>query len=268
MTVFQGRCAKERQLRFPLIIMSLSEDESTSDEEYIPPVKASKLEEDSESEYSDESESGDSDCISGKIIPSLDLSLDSLTSQSSKKRPAKRNSRKSKITDCSPLSTTEDVKAYEDKVWDEFLKSDSTKESNSTEKVNVVKKYQFAGEEVEVIQAVSNSNRTKGLGVSHNKTSTETNPLKPKTPSLGLGLTNALQNLKSTINSLPKLSTLEKSRLDWKQYVQKESLEDDLKAHNKGKEGYLERQAFFNRANEREYQYERQLRKSASSRKI
>ncbi|VDO58246.1 unnamed protein product [Schistosoma curassoni] len=131
--------------------MSLSEDESTSDEEYIPPVKASKLEEDSESEYSDESESGDSDCISGKIIPSLDLSLDSLTSQSSKKRPAKR-----------------------------------------------------------VIQAVSNSNRTKGLGVSHNKTSTETNPLKPK---------------------------------------------------------YLERQAFFNRANEREYQYERQLRKSASSRK-
>ncbi|CAH8605145.1 unnamed protein product [Schistosoma bovis] len=257
MTVFQGRCAKERQLRFPLIIMSLSEDESTSDEEYIPPVKASKLEEDSESEYSDESESGDSDCIS-----------DSLTSQSSKKRPAKRNSKKSKITDCSPLSTTEDVKAYEDKVWDEFLKSDSTKKSNSTEKVNVVKKYQFAGEEVEVIQAVSNSNRTKGLGVSHNKTSTETNPLKPKTPSLGLGLTNALQNLKSTINSLPKLSTLEKSRLDWKQYVQKESLEDDLKAHNKGKEGYLERQAFFNRANEREYQYERQLRKSASSRKI
>uniref|UniRef100_A0A095C9M0 Craniofacial development protein 1 n=1 Tax=Schistosoma haematobium TaxID=6185 RepID=A0A095C9M0_SCHHA len=188
--------------------MSLSEDESTSDEEYIPPVKASKLEEDSESEYSDESESGDSDCISGKIIPSLDLALDSLTSQSSKKRPAKR-----------------------------------------------------------VIQAVSNSNRTKGLGVSHNKTSTETIPLKPKAPSLGLGLTNALQNLKSTINSLPKLSTLEKSRLDWKQYVQKESLEDDLKAHNKGKEGYLERQAFFNRANEREYQYERQLRKSASSRK-
>ncbi|CAH8580579.1 unnamed protein product [Schistosoma mattheei] len=212
--------------------MSLSEDESTSDEEYIPPVKASKLGEDSESEYSDESESGDSDCISGKIIPSLDLSLDSLTSRASK---------------------------------NVLLKG--TRKNPSAEKVNVVKKYQFAGEEVEVIEAVSNSNRTKGLGVSHNKTSTETNPLKPKAPSLGLGLTNALQNLKSTINSLPKLSTLEKSRLDWKQYVQKESLEDDLKAHNKGKEGYLERQAFFNRASEREYQYERQLKKSASSRK-
>ncbi|CAI2732157.1 unnamed protein product [Schistosoma spindalis] len=226
--------------------MSLSEDDSTSDEEYIPPVKASKLEEDSESEYSDESESGDSDCIS-----------DSLTSRANNKRPARRSSKKSKISDCSPLPTTEDVKAYEDRVWNEFLKSDSTEKSNSIEKVNVVKKYQFAGEEVEVIQAVSNSNKTSG----------ETNPLKPKAPSLGLGLTNALQNLKSTINSLPKLSTLEKSRLDWKQYVQKESLEDDLKAHNKGKEGYLERQAFFNRASEREYQYERQLKKSTSSRK-
>uniref|UniRef100_A0A5K4ECD5 Putative craniofacial development protein (Bcnt) n=1 Tax=Schistosoma mansoni TaxID=6183 RepID=A0A5K4ECD5_SCHMA len=58
--------------------MSLSEDDSTSDEEYIPPVKASKLEEDSESEYSDESESGNSDCIS-----------DGFTSQANEKRPAK-----------------------------------------------------------------------------------------------------------------------------------------------------------------------------------
>lgn len=152
-------------------------------------------------------------------------------------------------------------------MWDEFLKSGSTEKSNSIEKVNVVKKYQFAGEEVEVIQTVSNSNRTKGLSVLQNKTSSETNPLRPKAPHLGLGLSNALQNLKSTINSLPRLSTLEKSRLDWKQYVEKESLEDDLKAHNKGKEGYLERQAFFNRASEREYQYERQLKKSTSSRK-
>lgn len=236
--------------------MSLSEDDSTSDEEYIPPVKASKLEEDSESEYSDESESGNSDCIS-----------DGFTSQANEKRPAKRNSKQSKISDCSPLSAAEDVKAYEDKAWDEFLKSGSTEKSNSIEKVNVVKKYQFAGEEVEVIQTVSNSNRTKGLSVLQNKTSSETNPLRPKAPHLGLGLSNALQNLKSTINSLPRLSTLEKSRLDWKQYVEKESLEDDLKAHNKGKEGYLERQAFFNRASEREYQYERQLKKSTSSRK-
>ncbi|CAH8638600.1 unnamed protein product [Schistosoma rodhaini] len=232
--------------------MSLSEDDSTSDEEYIPPVKASKLEEDSESEYSDESESGNSDCIS-----------DSFTGQANEKRPAKRNSKQSKISDCSPLSAAEDVKAYEDKVWDEFLKSGSTEKSNSSEKVNVVKKYQFAGEEVEVIQTVSNSNRS----ILQNKTSSETNPLRPKAPHLGLGLSNALQNLKSTINSLPRLSTLEKSRLDWKQYVEKESLEDDLKAHNKGKEGYLERQAFFNRASEREYQYERQLKKSTSSRK-
>nr|CAX75027.1 hypothetical protein [Schistosoma japonicum] len=39
--------------------MSSSGDDSTSDEEYIPPLKASKLEEDSESEYSDASENSD-----------------------------------------------------------------------------------------------------------------------------------------------------------------------------------------------------------------
>ncbi|CAH8545893.1 unnamed protein product [Schistosoma turkestanicum] len=240
--------------------MSTSEDDSTSDEEYVPPVKASKLE-NSESEYSEDSGSGNSDCDS-----------DSSSSRANKKTLAKRNLKdQSKISNCPLLSTAEDKKAYEDKLWDEFLKSDSTKKSDSTEKVNVVKKYQFAGEEVEVIQAVSNTeNGMKSSSALQNQSKTSsqtTNSLKSKAPPLGHGLSNALQNLKSTVNSLPKLSTLEKSRLDWKQYVQKESLEDDLKAHNKGKEGYLEKQAFFNRASEREYQYEQGLKKSASNRR-
>ncbi|GAA47556.1 craniofacial development protein 1 [Clonorchis sinensis] len=78
------------------------------------------------------------------------------------------------------------------------------------------------------------------------------------------GLAAALSNLKSlTGNKLPKLSTLEKSRMDWQNFIRKENIEDDLKAHNKGKQGYLERRAFINRTEEREYA----LLKSQTSRK-
>ncbi|KAH8874122.1 Craniofacial development protein 1 [Schistosoma japonicum] len=210
--------------------MSSSGDDSTSDEEYIPPLKASKLEEDSESEYSDASENSDCGDVSS-------------TTRLKRNVFVKRNSEhKSKISDTSP-ATTEEEKAHEDKVWEEFLKLDNNKKSDSMEKINVVKKYQFAGEEVEITQAVSrtaDTTRHPDSIRSQNNTSTETKLLKPKAPSVGLGLSNALQNLKSTISNLPKLSTLEKSRLDWKQYIQKESLEDDLKAHNKGKEGLAE----------------------------
>ncbi|KAF9112184.1 swr complex subunit [Mortierella sp. AM989] len=53
----------------------------------------------------------------------------------------------------------------------------------------------------------------------------------------------------------PKLNTLEKSKLDWKNFVGKEGIEDELKHHNK--DGYMEKVAFLQRTDERrdiEYQ--------------
>lgn len=46
-------------------------------------------------------------------------------------------------------------------------------------------------------------------------------------------------------NKLQKLSTLEKSRLDWASFVDKRKLQDELKLHNK--DGYLDKQDFLNR---------------------
>lgn len=52
-----------------------------------------------------------------------------------------------------------------------------------------------------------------------------------------------------------KLTTLEKSRLDWASFVDKTKIKDDLAQHNKG--GYLEKQAFLNRVeNKRDEQYQ------------
>ncbi|KAF9192453.1 Craniofacial development protein 1 [Haplosporangium sp. Z 767] len=53
----------------------------------------------------------------------------------------------------------------------------------------------------------------------------------------------------------PKLNTLEKSKLDWRNFVGKEGIEDELKHHNK--DGYMEKVAFLQRTDERrdkEYQ--------------
>lgn len=62
---------------------------------------------------------------------------------------------------------------------------------------------------------------------------------------------------KSNLNSLmnkykikePKMNTLEKSKLDWKGFVQKEGIEDELKYKNK--DGYMEKVAFLNRVDDR-----------------
>ncbi|QBM89963.1 Bucentaur or craniofacial development [Metschnikowia aff. pulcherrima] len=52
-----------------------------------------------------------------------------------------------------------------------------------------------------------------------------------------------------------KLSTLEKSRLDWASFVDKKKLKDDLAIHNKG--GYLEKQDFLGRVEaKRDTQYQ------------
>ncbi|KAF9361172.1 Craniofacial development protein 1 [Mortierella sp. AD094] len=53
----------------------------------------------------------------------------------------------------------------------------------------------------------------------------------------------------------PKMNTLEKSKLDWNNFVGKEGIEDELKHHNK--DGYMEKVAFLQRTDEhrdREYQ--------------
>ncbi|KAI7886925.1 BCNT-domain-containing protein [Lichtheimia hyalospora FSU 10163] len=62
---------------------------------------------------------------------------------------------------------------------------------------------------------------------------------------------------KSTLSALvsqynikvPKMNTLEKSRLDWNGYVEKEGIRDELKYKNK--DGYMEKVAFLQRVDDR-----------------
>ncbi|ESO01708.1 hypothetical protein HELRODRAFT_192237 [Helobdella robusta] len=79
----------------------------------------------------------------------------------------------------------------------------------------------------------------------------------PKRPSGGLN--SLLENFQKK----PKMSVLDKSKLDWIGFRKDEGIEEELQQHNRGKNGYLERMAFLQRTDLRQYELERNLRMSS-----
>ncbi|XP_068115828.1 craniofacial development protein 1 [Hyperolius riggenbachi] len=57
-----------------------------------------------------------------------------------------------------------------------------------------------------------------------------------------------------------KMSTLEKSKLDWETFKEKEGIGEELAIHNRGKDGYIERKAFLERVDYRQFEREREIR--------
>ena len=52
------------------------------------------------------------------------------------------------------------------------------------------------------------------------------------------------------------MSTLEKSELDWEGFKEEEGIGEALAIHNRGKEGYIERKAFLDRVDHRQFEIE------------
>ncbi|NXY74364.1 CFDP1 protein, partial [Glareola pratincola] len=59
-----------------------------------------------------------------------------------------------------------------------------------------------------------------------------------------------------------KMSTLEKSKLDWENFKEEEGIVEELAIHNRGKDGYIERKAFLERVDHRQFEIERDIRLS------
>ncbi|KAL1129325.1 hypothetical protein AAG570_013854 [Ranatra chinensis] len=117
------------------------------------------------------------------------------------------------------------------------------KENNSEPAKKTTKKitqiFEFAGEKVERV----NRGVVRGAG--------------PR----GGGLTAVL----GMIGKKGKLTTLEKSKLDWEKFKEQEGIREDLHTHNKGKNGYLERQDFLERSDLRQFELEKEMRSSRRS---
>nr|XP_033193751.1 craniofacial development protein 1 [Bombus vancouverensis nearcticus]XP_033193752.1 craniofacial development protein 1 [Bombus vancouverensis nearcticus]XP_033193753.1 craniofacial development protein 1 [Bombus vancouverensis nearcticus] len=183
--------------------------------------------------------------------------------------------------------TEEEEKKRADSLWADFMKDTATvpksKPQSATnkpkeksppiekpkveEKVKITKVFEFAGEEVKVEKEVSIDSAEARLSLSSAENSEKTgNPGPPagRGSGRGKGFKRAgLGGISSVLGQLgkkTKISTLEKSKLDWDNYKKQENLEEEISTHNKGKDGYLERQDFLQRADLRQFEIEKQLR--------
>lgn len=73
------------------------------------------------------------------------------------------------------------------------------------------------------------------------------------------GLSGAL----TLLAKKPKMSVLDKSNLDWKSFKQEEKLEEELTTHNRGKGGFLEKQAFLMKTDYAQFEKEKAMRVTA-----
>nr|XP_034189749.1 craniofacial development protein 1 isoform X2 [Osmia lignaria] len=182
--------------------------------------------------------------------------------------------------------TEEEEKKRADSLWADFMKdtvgskskpqdtinkpkekSPPLEKPKVEEKVKITKVFEFAGEEVKVEKEVPIDSAEARLTLSSAENSEKSgNTASPagKGSGRGKGFKRAglggISSVLTQIGKKAKISTLEKSKLDWDNYKKEENLEEEITTHNKGKDGYLERQDFLQRADLRQFEIEKQLR--------
>ncbi|XP_066257628.1 craniofacial development protein 1 isoform X2 [Euwallacea similis] len=260
------------------------EDSDSSDEDYVPDSKVEDAvsEEESDGIAEDHLSGSDSECKGKK------------RSKKTKKAPKKKKvAIETNIAEPSEqkmvVNAVDDKKKADD-LWADFMKdtgfksrtsqavpstnssqiptknkleasqtiskADTNLAQNSTVKVTQI--FEFAGEEVRVEKEVSSTSAEARLL----SQSTAKAPAK-KSGSLG-GIGSVL----SQLGKKQKISTLEKSKLDWDRFKKEEDIEEELEMHNKGKNGYLERQDFLQRADLRRFEIEKEIRNAERAKRF
>ncbi|XP_044735949.1 craniofacial development protein 1 [Chrysoperla carnea] len=260
----------------------LPSDSDASDEDYVPNGVEAEL-------LSEEESDGVDDELTENVQGNKKRK--SRTKKISKKPKIDENNAETEKAEADKkfVEMSEDEKRkHEENLWASFLGSDADKkDKNSSENKDsrpksngnsvpneICKKpvpkpvtiLEFAGEEIRVDETPHETvtNQPSDPRVSNASASTSSNNeiSVPKT-SLpkgrgkgGLGVSALL----SQIGKKTKISTLEKSKLDWDRFKNKEGLNEEITNHNKGKDGYLERQDFLQRTDLRQFEIEKQLR--------
>lgn len=224
-----------------------SEDAScTDDEEYVP----------AESEVSDDEvgcvENNDEDGEEPEQNESAKKEIDKIWNDFKAEVATGENSK-------SKLSDSENGKP-ETKEKSTSSKNSETKKINEEKKtITVTKVFDFAGEEVKVTKEVDKESK-EGKDLIRLGSRTTSLISKPGISRTMKRPGGGLQGVLGKIGKKQKISTLEKSKLDWTDYKQKEGIEDELQSHNKGKGGYLEKQSFLERTDLRLFAKERERR--------
>ncbi|XP_064786093.1 craniofacial development protein 1-like isoform X2 [Oncorhynchus masou masou] len=140
-------------------------------------------------------------------------------------------------------------------------------EPKEPSKVTITKVFDFAGEEVRVTKEVdADSKEAKSFLKAKEETPyVQTVPRRFEPPSLAPGPSvKRPVGMSSILNRLggkkQKMSTLEKSKMDWNAFKDEEGIGDELAIHNRGKEGYVERKNFLERVDHRQFEQEKKVR--------
>ncbi|KAM5263301.1 craniofacial development protein 1 isoform 4-T4 [Ctenodactylus gundi] len=148
-----------------------------------------------------------------------------------------------------------------------LVKAEELERPKEAEKVKITKVFDFAGEEVKVTKEVdATSKEAKSFLKQSEKEKPQANaPSAVSSLPAGSGLkrSSGMNSLLGKIGAKKqKMSTLEKSKLDWESFKEEEGIGEELAAHNRGKAGYIERKAFLERVDHRQFEIERDLRLS------
>ncbi|XP_031609392.1 craniofacial development protein 1 [Oreochromis aureus] len=138
-------------------------------------------------------------------------------------------------------------------------------------KVTITKVFDFAGEEVWVNKEVSADSREaksylKSQSVNEDEKSENektSSPCSPPLPGSSTKRPAGMSNVLSRIGGKKqKMSTLEKSKMDWDAFKSEEGITEELAIHNRGREGYVERKNFLERVDHRQFELEKAVRLS------
>ncbi|XP_060520140.1 craniofacial development protein 1 [Cylas formicarius] len=157
-----------------------------------------------------------------------------------------------------PRKPIENMPNYSDKDKP-GLQEKSVVAEKSNAKVKITQIFEFAGEEVKIEKEVDKNSAEAKLLVKE--------PPKSTRPSKTGGL-SGIGNVLSQLGKKQKISTLEKSKLDWDRFKKEENIEEELQTHNKGKDGYLDRQDFLQRADLRRFEIERDIRNTERAKRF
>ncbi|XP_044049640.1 craniofacial development protein 1 isoform X1 [Siniperca chuatsi] len=177
----------------------------------------------------------------------------------------------SRPKDSTPASQSSTVQKDDSSVLKVAHLSTETKASEPA-KVTITKVFDFAGEEVRVNKEVSADSREAKSYLKSQNTKQEENgddekrssPSRPPLPGPSsakrpAGMTSILSRIGG---KKQKMSTLEKSKMDWDAFKSEEGITEELAIHNRGREGYVERKNFLERVDHRQFELEKAVRLS------
>ncbi|CAH0694057.1 unnamed protein product [Spodoptera exigua] len=267
------------------ILFQMSSSGSESDEEYVPGEPEKLSEEESANEETDMQ-------FEKELEQKAKKRKGGKEATSTKKRRTRNGAVEKEESPVREIEKTEEVlnpeeeKKKEDDLWAKFLEGTDTKPkptatvtSSTIETPKTVAKEETAKK---VVSSTSDDDKAREKRIFEFAGETivvENNKIKEKiktadSPATGSKVEaparsrfggGGLSSVLGQLNKKNTLSTLEKSKLDWSTYKQEEGLEEEIESHNKGKNGYLDKRDFLERADVRQYEIERNLRMSRRS---